>query len=65
MEHPTNPEMWEASHDAGAEMRELLMKHGIVPENVPPEPHISEAKRLASGQLPLGVDALSEDDDHS
>jgi len=29
------------------------MKHGIRPEDVPPEPHITEARRLADGQLPL------------
>lgn len=53
MQHPTNQDMWDASHDAGAEVRELLMRHGIKPEDVPPEPHISEAERLASGQIPL------------
>jgi hypothetical protein len=53
MDHPTNQEMWDASHSAGREIRDLLMKHGIRPEDVPPEPHISEARRLADGQLPL------------
>ncbi len=69
MDHPTNPDMWDASHAAGREIRDLLLKHGIKPEDVPPETHISEARRLASGQLPLlppdpdppASDALNEE----
>jgi len=53
MEQPANQDMWDASYSAGREIREMMLKHGIVPEDMPPEPHISEAKRLASGQLPL------------
>jgi DNA-damage-inducible protein D len=63
MDDPTNQDMWDANHAAGAEIRDLLMKHGIVPEDVPPEPHISEARRIADGQLPLLPPELSQGED--
>ena len=58
MGDPALQEMWDANYNAGREIRDLLMKHGIKPEDVLPEPHISEARRIADGQIPL----LSEAD---
>jgi hypothetical protein len=46
-------DMWDANRNAGEEIRTLLTKHGIRPEDVSPEPHISDAKRIAAGQIPL------------
>lgn len=61
MQDPTNQEMWNANRSAGEEIREVFMRHGIVPEDVPPEPHISEARRIADGQIPM--DLLTEGDE--
>ena len=66
MQLPTNQDMWDANYSAGREIRDLLVKHGIKPEDVPPEPHISEARRIAEGQIPLDMNppaALPEPDD--
>jgi DNA-damage-inducible protein D len=68
MQSPTNQDMWDANYSAGREIRELLTKHGIKPEDVPPEPHISEARRIAEGQIPLNMippESLPEPSDDS
>jgi DNA-damage-inducible protein D len=62
MDDPTNQDMWQSSHAAGAEIREMMLKHGIVPEDVPPEPHISEARRIADGQIPLSLGGQTDDE---
>ena len=61
MDAPTNQDMWDANNSAGREIRKLLMKHKIKPEEIPPEPHISETRRLASGQIPLISDESSRE----
>lgn len=53
MGHASNEEMYRANREAGEEMRAMFRKHGLVPEDIPPEPHISEAQRIANGQIPL------------
>jgi hypothetical protein len=55
MQAPTNQDMWNTNFQAGAEIREMFLKHGIVPENLPPEPHVSEARKIATGQIPLSL----------
>jgi DNA-damage-inducible protein D len=63
MDDPTRQDMYDASYGAGREIRELLQRHGITPEDVPPEPHISEARRIAEGQVPLFPLAEPQEDD--
>jgi len=53
MTAPTNPQMFRANREAGEEIRAVLLGHGIVPEDMPKEPHISEARKIANGQIPL------------
>src|SRR5262245_46962474 len=53
MTSPDHEEMYGANRAAGEEIRAMFLRHGITPEDVPPEPHISEAKRIAQGQIPL------------
>lgn len=55
MQRPTNGQMFQANFEAGAEIRSVLMGHGIVPEDLPKEPHISEARKIADGQIPLSL----------
>lgn len=55
MAAPTNQEMWDANYQAGAEIREMFLKHGITPEDVLPEPHINEVRKIAEGQIPLSM----------
>ncbi len=41
MTDPTNPLMFQANRNAGEEIRSVLLGHGIVPEDMPKEPHLS------------------------
>ena len=61
MTNADKEDMYEANRAAGDEIRAMFLKHGIIPEDVPPEPHISEAKRIAQGQIPLDLLPRPED----
>ena len=66
MQSPTNQDMWDANFQAGKEIREMFLKHGITPENIPSEPHIAETREIAEGQIPLAMipaPSLPESDD--
>jgi len=53
MQRATNQQMFQANFDAGRQISEVLLSHDIVPEDLPKEPHISVARQIANGQIPL------------
>jgi DNA-damage-inducible protein D len=61
MDDPSNPQMFQANRAAGEQIRDLLMSHGIVPEELPMEPHISIARQIADGQIPLDMIPTEEE----